>query len=88
LPQPDLFDRVFELLRARFQARDVKFPDACMAATKSRLGDAAGKSIRDSIGPRWRGAGVPKSDIGGTTAIAARQQRSDKEQPEGEQIDP
>src|SRR5258708_40187808 len=87
-PQPNLFDRLLELLGVCFQAGDVRFPAACTAATRSRLVEAAGNSIRDSIGPRRQAVDTPLNDTGGRTASAARAQRRDKQQPKGGQKQP
>src|SRR5271166_204819 len=56
LTQPNLFDRLLELLGVSIQAGDDTFPAAGTAATSSSLGKAVRNSIHDSIGPRWQTA--------------------------------
>jgi hypothetical protein len=63
-PQTNLLDRLLELPGVSIQTRDVRFPDARPAATRTRLGQAASNSICDSIGPSWQAADAPKSDTG------------------------
>src|SRR5262245_4604744 len=87
-PQPNRFDRLLELLGVCFQAGDVGSPAAGTAATRPRLGEAAGNSTRDSIGPRRQAVDTPLNDAGGRTAVAAHAPRRDKQQPKGEQREP
>jgi hypothetical protein len=73
---------------AFFQIGDVKFPDACAAATRSQIGEAAGDSILGSNGTRRWVVNPPLKDICGRTAVGVCPQRCDKHQPEEEQEEP